>query len=455
MGQGTILLADEDEHILRALSNRLRKEGYTVYSCQNGERAWNLIKTRQPRLVIAELELQGINGMLLLERIKHLMPGTPVILTTPHGSIRSAVRAMKLGAADYLAKPVNLREVVNLVEASLEDVAHASEGESRRRPNAERIGAPDIMVGRSPPMQEVFNLVDKVAQSRSNILITGETGTGKELVAQAIHRTGSGAWAPLVTIDCAAIPENLLESELFGYARGAFTGADRSKTGQIEQAHGGTLFLDEIGEMPLSLQKKVLRFLQEKAFVRVGGNRQRRVDVRIVAATNKDLEAEVERGTWREDLFYRLEVIRIDVPPLRQRKEDIPSLAATFLNKHAQRCNPNVREISREAMDCLTAYDWPGNVRELENIMERAAVLADEERITPSCLPERLTGRNGDGDELEEEGRSLPRMERALLEQALQRTRGNKSAAARELGISRKQLRTRMARHGLLENPAE
>lgn len=450
MIENTILLAGEDENTLRALSTKLQREGYTVYSCREGEQAWSMIQARQPRLVITELELRGINGMLLLERIKQLLPGTSVMLITAHGSIRNAVRAMKLGATDYLTKPVNLGEVVKLARSCLDGSAVAPHSQGDQNVGNSGFSAPGTMVGMSRPMREILDLVDRVAHSRSNILITGETGTGKELIARAIHRTGSGTRAPMVTIDCAAIPENLLESELFGYARGAFTGADRNKTGQIEQAHGGTLFLDEIGEMPLSLQKKVLRFLQEKAFTRVGGTRLRRVDLRVIAATNKDLEAEISRGTWREDLYYRLDVIRIHVPPLRHRKEDIPELAETFLKKHSALCNPAIREVSQDAMDLLTAYDWPGNVRELENVMERAVVLAKGETVTPSCLPERLTG--GNGAETESTVRSLPEMERSLLEQALERNRGNQSAAARELGISRKRLRTKMARYNMLKN---
>jgi DNA-binding NtrC family response regulator len=410
-----------------------------------------MIRTNQPRLVLAELELSRMNGMLLLERIKQRLPDTAVILTTGQGSIRSAVQAMKLGARDYLTKPVNVREVVKQAGSLTEGPAGTSSGNGASSSDGRDESPLEAVVGVNDSMREIFDLVPRVARSGSNILITGETGTGKELIARAVHGSGSHPQAPLVTIDCAAIPENLLESELFGYARGAFTGADRSKAGQIEQAHGGTLFLDEIGEMPLSLQKKLLRFLQEKAFVPVGGSRLRHVDVRIIAATNKDLEAEIERGNWRRDLFYRLDVIRIDVPPLRRRKEDIPYLAQAFLAKHAPRCNPAVKGISQEAMHLLTEYDWPGNVRELENILERAVVLVREETLTPSSLPERLRGGEREGpQERSPNCETLPDMERTLLQQTLQRTRGNQSAAARELGISRKRLRTKMARHGML-----
>ena len=453
MKETLILIADRDERTGRALSSRLQGEGYSVSTCRDGERAWHLVQSRQPSLVLAELELPGMNGMLLLERIKEHLPNTAVILTTNQGSIRNAVQAMKRGATDYLTKPVNLREVIKQTRSLIDNSGVESTHAGRPAGGKHDSGTPETVVGPSDSMREIFELIPRAARSGSNILITGETGTGKELIARAIHEEGAAPGAPLVTIDCAAIPENLLESELFGYARGAFTGADRNKKGQIEEAHGGTLFLDEIGEMPLSLQKKLLRFLQEKAFVPVGDSRLRRVDVRIVAATNKDLETEIERGNWRKDLFYRLDVVRIDVPPLRSRKEDIPYLAQAFLAKHAPRCNPGLSDISQEAMDLLNEYDWPGNVRELENIIERGVVLAAGDAVTPSCLPQRLRqcGREK-ADNENPNGWSLPKMEHALLQQALGRNGNNQSAAARELGISRKRLRTKMARHGMLGN---
>jgi two-component system response regulator AtoC len=453
MKETTILIADRDERTIRALSSRLQGEGYTVSTCRDGERAWHMVQTGQPRLVLAELELPGMNGMHLLERIRQQFPNIAVILTAAQGSIRNAVQAIKLGASNYLTKPVNLREVIKQASSLIDNSGvESSHGGTLDREDRDS-GSEEAVVGSSASMREIFELVPRVARSGSNILITGETGTGKELIARAIHREGAASGAPLVTIDCAAIPENLLESELFGYARGAFTGADRSKKGQIEQAHGGTLFLDEIGEMPLSLQKKLLRFLQEKAFVPVGGSRLRRVDLRIIAATNKDLEAEIARGNWRKDLFYRLDVIRIDVPPLRLRKEDIPSLAQAFLAKHAPRCNPGISGISQEAMNLLREYDWAGNVRELENVIERGVALACGDAVNPSCLPRRLSqcGREK-ADNENPNGWSLPKMEHALLQQALGRNGNNQSAAARELGISRKRLRTKMARHGMLGN---
>lgn len=451
MKKTQILIADRDERTIRTLSSRLEREGYAVTTCRDGEKAWHMVQTGQPRLVLAELELPGMNGMQLLERMKQRQPDPAVILTTAHGSIRNAVQAMKLGARDYLTKPINLRELVKQASSLIDNSGWEWDSAGAPAEEEHDSAAPETVVGPSASMREIFELIPRAARSGSNILITGETGTGKELIARAIHREGAAPWAPLVTIDCAAIPENLLEAELFGYARGAFTGADRSKKGQIEQAHGGTLFLDEIGEMPLSLQKKLLRFLQEKAFVPVGGSRLRRVDVRIIAATNKELETEIERGNWRRDLFYRLDVIRINVPPLRRRKEDIPYLARAFLAKHAPRCNPGLNEISQEAMDLLNEYDWPGNVRELENVIERGLVLAADDAVTPSCLPQRLRqcGREK-ADEAFPNGWSLPEMEYALLQQALRRNGDNQSATARELGISRKRLRTKMTRHGML-----
>ncbi|MEF8822710.1 MAG: sigma-54 dependent transcriptional regulator [Desulfohalobiaceae bacterium] len=453
MRETTILIADRDERIVRALSSRLQREGYSASTCRDGETAWHMIQTGQPRMVLAELELPGMNGMYLLERIRQELPNIAVILTTAQGSIRNAVQAMKLGATDYLTKPVNLREVVKQASSLIDNSGVGSTHAGAPGGGDHYSDTPEAIVGPSASMQEIFELVPRVARSGSNILITGETGTGKELIARAIHREGAAPGTPLVTIDCAAIPENLLESELFGYVRGAFTGADRNKTGQIEQAHTGTLFLDEIGEMPLSLQKKLLRFLQEKAFVPVGGSRLRRVDVRIIAATNKDLETEIARGNWRKDLFYRLDVIRIDVPPLRRHKEDIPYLTQAFLAKHAPRCNPGISGISQEAMNLLNEYDWLGNVRELENVIERGVVLACGDVVTPSCLPQRL--RQCAREKAENEnpnGWNLPEMEHALLQQALRGNGDNQSAAARELGISRKRLRTKMARHGMLGN---
>jgi transcriptional regulator with PAS, ATPase and Fis domain len=297
-------------------------------------------------------------------------------------------------------------------------------------------------------MQEIFTLVEKVADYGSNILITGETGTGKELVARAIHYSGSSGERPFVTIDCASIPENLLESELFGYAKGAFTGATESKKGQIEMAHGGTLFLDEVGELPLVLQKKLLRFLQEKEFVRVGGTKRRKVDVRILAATNKDLEAEVQAGTWREDLFYRLNVITIHIPPLRERKEDISLLVNFFLDKYNAQNQRSIQGVTNDVHKVFELYEWPGNVRELENVIERGVVLCTGDMITLNCLPPKLAELDKEQDA--GNGLNLMEVEKRLIVRALDQEGGNQSAAARTLGISRKQLRTKMTHHGLL-----
>lgn len=304
------------------------------------------------------------------------------------------------------------------------------------------------IVGKSKPMQEIFNLIEKVSQYDTNVLIMGETGTGKELIARAIHYCSHRAEKPFIPIDCASIPETLLESELFGYEKGAFTGAVERKQGQIELAEGGTLFLDEIGELPLSLQKKFLRFLQEKEIIRIGGKKRFKIDVRIIAATNKDLEKEVKEGRWREDLFYRLNVITIEVPPLRERKEDIPLLVNFFVNKYNLQNNKAIKGVTNQVMDIFLRYDWPGNVRELENVIERAVVLCTGDTISIYCLPPKLAALKSEKPVAGE--LNLLEVEKNLILKALQKTGWNQSAAARLLGISRKQLRTKMTKYGFL-----
>lgn len=450
MSQTTILVADQNDNILETLSHSLSREGYSVYTCREGEQAWRMLSSLAIDMVLIEINLPQKNGMELLREIKRHWPDLPVLMMTGRGSIRNAVQAMKLGALDYLIKPVSKIEVLKLLRQALAEQPPSRESEQTTS-DLDNFDGLQGLVGNSPPIRRVFSMVQKVAGYNSNVLVTGETGTGKELVARGVHFSRLQQRGPLVTIDCAAIPESLLESELFGYAKGAFTGADRNKPGRIEQAHGGTLFLDEVGELPLSLQKKLLRFLQERTFLRVGGTRQRRVDLRIVAATNKDLEAEIAQGNWRQDLYYRLDVIRIEMPPLREHKEDIPQLADFFLAKHASWCNTQVKEVTREAMNLLLDYDWPGNVRELENVLEQAVVMAEGQSVTPACLPQRLREKE---EEPEETVENLPDTELRLLRNALDKTQGNKSAAARQLGISRKRLRTLMSRHGLLNNRA-
>ncbi len=445
--ESIILVVDDEPNTLKVVSAVLQKQGYAVKTALTFESAWAVLEKDPVQVVVTDLKLPDRSGLELLEEVKNRWPDMTVIMITAYGTIDNAVRAMKLGAYNYLTKPVNPDELLVVIDKALEKNLLLEENLDLKKQLKERYRLGNI-VGRSKVMQEIFVLVEKVAGYDSNILITGETGTGKELIARAIHYSGKLQERPFVTIDCAAIPESLLESELFGHTKGAFTGAVEEKKGQIEMAEGGTLFLDEIGELPLALQKKFLRFLQEKEFVRVGGTRRRKVNIRLIAATNRDLEQGIQEGSWREDLFYRLNVISLEVPPLRKRKEDIPLLINTFLEKFNCQNNKSIRGVTKQVMDIFQEYEWPGNVRELENVIERAVVLSSGETITASCLPSKLTA-------LKEEnapshGLNLLEMEKNILWRALEQTNWNQSAAARVLGISRKQLRTKMGHHGML-----
>jgi len=444
----TILLVDDEKNTLKVLSAVLKQEGYNILTSLTGEEAWETLKNNTVHALVVDLKLPGMGGMELLKAAKTCCPDIPVIMITAYGTISNAVEAMKIGAYSYLTKPVNPDELSVQLHNALEKSNLLRENVELRKQLQERFSRGNI-VGKSKPMQEIFKLVDKVSQYNSNVLITGETGTGKELIAKAIHYSGKFRERPFVTIDCAAIPETLLESEMFGHTKGAFTGASQEKKGQIELAEGGTLFLDEVGELPLKLQKKFLRFLQEKEFVRVGGTQKRKVNVRIIAATNKNLEKEIEEDNWREDLFYRLNVITIEIPPLRDRKEDLLLLVNFFLDKYNTQNDKYIKGLSQEVMDIFTKYDWPGNVRELENVIERAVVLNSEETISSSLLPQKMV-------ELEEKNKetndlNLLEMEKNIICKALYQSDWNQSAAARILGISRKQLRTKMSHHGLLD----
>lgn len=442
-----IFLIDDEPNTLKVLSAFLTKQGYALGTAVDGQSGLEQLQDGSWDMLITDLKLPDISGLEILETVKATWPNLPVVMITAYGSISNAVQAMKLGAFNYLTKPVDPDELLLLVQKVFERSQLLEENQTMRRQLRDRFSLGN-MVGKSKPMQELFNLIEKVAQYEANVLVGGETGTGKELVARGIHYAGEDANLPFVPIDCAAVPETLLESELFGHSRGAFTGATEHKKGQIEMAHGGTLFLDEIGELPLNLQKKFLRFLQEKEIVRLGETRRRKVDVRIIAATNRDLEAEIAKGEWREDLFYRLNVISMDVPALRERKEDIPHLVNHFLAKYNAQNGKAIQGTTGEVMEVFMAYDWPGNVRELENVIERAVVLCMGDSVALSCLPPKLQERRAPSPPAE--GVNLIAMEKQLVLQALEKTEHNQSAAARELGISRKQLRTKMKHHGLL-----
>ncbi len=449
-----ILVVDDERSMREFLEILLQRDGHQVVSCGQAEQAVLALESDDFDLVISDIRMPGMSGMDLLGRMPDLAADTLVVLITAHGSTESAVEAMKHGAYDYMTKPCSVDEIRLVVEKALEKRSLSHENTRLRRQLRERSGSPTLL-GRSAAMQEVFDLVNQVAATRTNILISGESGTGKDLVARAIHGQSERRDHALVTVNCGAIPENLLESELFGHVRGSFTGAVANKLGLFEAADGGTLFLDEIGELPLPLQVKVLRAIQDRTFRRVGGTTDVRVDLRIICATNRRLDEEVRAGRFREDLFYRLNVIEVKLPPLRERVEDIAALARHFIARFAAELGRDVCDLEPEALQQLERYSFRGNVRELENVIERAVTLASSERITLGCLPdtvlscepparlERLPAEGADLNEL------LAVYERTLLEEALRRSGGVKKKAAALLCVSFRSLRYRLEKLGL------
>jgi two-component system response regulator PilR (NtrC family) len=453
-----ILVVDDERSMREFLEILLQREGHEAVTVASADDALLSIENDDFDLIISDIKMPGITGIELLERVRETSADTPVVLITAHGSTESAVEAMRIGAYDYLTKPCSVDEMCLVVEKALEKRSLSAENRRLRRELQERSGLP-TMLGRSAKMKEVFEFVHRVASSKTNLLITGESGTGKELVARAVHALSDRRERPFVAVNCGAIPENLLESELFGHVKGAFTGAVANKLGLFEVADGGTLFLDEIGEMPLSLQVRVLRAIQDRTFKRVGGTTDIHVDVRILCATNRDLEAEVRGGRFREDLFYRLNVIEVRLPPLRDRAEDIVHLARFFIEKFCRELDRPAADATPDVLAALEAYGFPGNVRELENIIERAVTLCASGHITIDCLPRHVLDRpeppapSSPAVPLPERGADLNAMlatyERDLLREALRRTHGVKKRAAAHLGISFRSLRYRLEKLGL------
>ncbi len=395
---GTILIVDDEPNIRRVLEAVLAKDGHTVLTAENGRKALELLQSNPGvDVLITDLIMPDINGIELLSAAREVDPNTSVLMITAHGTIKSAVEAMKLGALDYLCKPFDLDDVKILVRNALDRKELNEQGRGTLIA-AQKVAAPgrkskaDVLVGTSPAMLEVFRMIDRVKDSRASVLIRGESGTGKEGVARALHYNSIRADKPFVAVACVALSEQLLQSELFGHEKGSFTGAVSQKKGRFELANHGTLFLDEIGDIPMTVQMMLLRVLQEREFERVGGTETIKVDVRLITATNQNLEKLVQEGKFREDLYYRLQVITIDVPPLRERLEDIPALVEHFIGIYAAENNKRVEYASPETMEILLQYKWPGNVRELENVIERAVVLADSDAksITPDLLPKHI-----------------------------------------------------------------
>ncbi|MCL6611070.1 MAG: sigma-54 dependent transcriptional regulator [Peptococcaceae bacterium] len=444
-----ILVIDDEEHMCWALERAMRQEGYQVLTTTRGREGLELIKEEGPSLVILDLKMPEMDGMEVLKKARELNPKLPVIILTAHGTIETAIEAMKTGASDYLTKPFDLDELKlvikqNLVMSQLMNEVNFLRSELTKKYRK--------MVGESPAIKEVTRLIEKVANSNATVLITGESGTGKEVAAVAIHQNSPRRDYPFVPVNCAALPENLLESELFGHEKGAFTGAVARKLGRFELADKGTIFLDEIAEMPLNMQVKLLRVIQEKSFERVGGNETLHVDVRIIAATNRDLTSAMEKGQFREDLYYRLNVVQIHLPPLRERKEDIPLLANFFLEK--LRPTYLVNKISDDAMKLLCKYNWPGNIRELQNVLERAAIISHGNEITANDLPREFQAASvKSGGEtvvnIPDTGISLEELEKELILKALEKSKGNQTRAAQLLGITRSALLYRIQKHGL------
>ena len=443
-----VLLIDDDDSLRRVTEYSLHSAGFHVLSAADGKQGLAAFRADSPQVVITDIQMPGLSGYDVLQQIKSERPETVVIVITAYSSVEKAVDAMKQGAYDYLAKPFSRDELVIVVEKAF-NLLGLQEENQRLRDELEYQIDFSHMIGNSDGMQHVFEMVRRVAPTEASVLITGESGTGKELIARAIHQGGPRSRAPFVAINCAAIPANLLESELFGHVRGAFTGAVRDHSGKFQQAHGGTLFLDEVGEMPLELQPKLLRVLQEMEVEPLGG-RARTVDVRIIAATNQDVEHALEEGRFREDLFYRLAVIPIEMPPLRRRAEDVPLLVRHFLERFS-RGNPP--DISDQALACMMAYPWPGNVRELQNAVERLVVLSHGETIERHHLPSKLCTQASMSRnrvvELPAEGYPLEEIEKEAVMQALERNQWNQTRAALFLQVPRHTLIYRMEKYGI------
>ncbi|MFL6353034.1 MAG: sigma-54-dependent transcriptional regulator [Bryobacteraceae bacterium] len=456
MSAGRILVVEDEDKLRRVIQLHLESAGFEADGSASAEAAMPLAATAD--LILTDLRLPGMDGLQFVQQLQARGIQAAIVVMTAHGSIEAAVDAMKLGAADFLQKPFSLDHLGAIVQKVM--VLQSLRTENRRmREELDRRYEFDNIIGRSPAMREIFHTVERVAPTRATVLLAGESGVGKDMIARAIHQHSPRKNHAFVKINCTALPENLMESELFGYEKGAFTGANASKPGKFEQADQGTAFLDEIGDVPGNIQVKLLRVLQERQFERLGSNITRKVDVRVIAATNVDLRAALEEGRFREDLYYRLNVVPISIPPLRDRKQDIPFLAIHFIEKVSNDLGATAKEISGAALDRLISHSWPGNVRELENTIERSLVLASGEILQAGDIrieaPRNASALASKQTPLLPEGETLEHWEQMMIREALQRANGNKSQAARILGLTRNALRYRLSQMGLESGPEE
>lgn len=453
-----ILVVDDEESIREFLEIMLKKEGYEITLAEDGQKAKDLLTKKTFDMIISDLQMPHVTGIELLKHVKESYPDTVFMLITAFGTTETAVEAMKMGAYDYLTKPFKIDEVRLNIQNALRSRNLEVENRSLKKELVKEYSFQN-MVGNSPAMHSIYDMVKRVAQTPTNVLITGESGTGKEVVAKAIHYNGPLKDRPFVTVNCGAIPENLMESEMFGHKKGSFTGAVADKAGLFEVADGGTLFLDEVGELPLTIQVKLLRAIQERVIRRVGATEDMKVDVRIIAATNRNLEEMVQKGGFRQDLFYRLNVINIKTPSLRERRDDVPLLANHFLKKYNERLNKNIGAISAEAMEILKKYDYPGNVRELENMIERTVALEGGATILPESLPPMVNTSSGRkmassneieiGDDGVDLDKVMGQIEKELLIKAIHSAGGVKKRAAKLLHISFRSMRYRIEKYNL------
>ena len=456
-----ILIIDDEKSIRDIFSLMLKEKGYIVETAENGKEGLSKTKKFIPDIVLLDMNLPDVSGIEVLSEIKKSLPKTEIIIMTAYGTIKNAVEATKLGAYDYLEKPVDNEELLLVISRALEVKKLTREVEELKSELSAKYKFSNI-IGTSSKMNSIFQLMEKIAKVDGTVLITGESGTGKELVARAIHYNSPRRNGPFVVVNCGAIPKELIESEFFGHTKGAFTDAKTEKTGKFELAQKGTIFLDEVGELSQEAQIKLLRALGEKEIVKVGGTKTIPIDVRVIAATNKNLEEEVKKGNFREDLYWRLAVLSIHLPPLRERKEDIPLLCEHFIKKYNQELKKEIKGISPKAMDYLMKYSWPGNVRELENVLYEAMVLAEKEIIDVNNLPLRITGikkneereaeiiQDLNGPLCEIINSMTEKIEKRMIENALKKSKGNRLEAAKILGISRKTLFNKMKRYNLL-----